>query len=359
MFASAADGPTAARGWGAMHQVRAELLAGYLDVAHDVGLDGMRLLREFGITDAALADPENRLPADSVIKLIERSADLSGNASFGLMMGERRTLSRLGPVSLLLERLPNVREVVRMGGAYRRHFGDVIEISFQEYGDTTVIQHELAPGFFSVQASDLINGAGHRTLTGVSAGRWKPLAVHTTHKAPADLTVWRRLYPCDIEFESSFNGFSCTTASMAEPLPLADPVMTQNARRLLALVPLAAGPELVSERVRRSIAVLLPSGRVTLRDVADHVAISARSLQRRLDEEGHNFGELLNDVRRELAAGYLSTSGQPVTSVAALLGYGSPSSFTRWFTAEFGATPRAWRAARLAVSSGNRVDDAT
>lgn len=335
-----------------MQQVRAELLIGYLEVAEAVGLDGTRILSEGGISLAALADPENRLPGDAVIKVLERSADLSGNASFGLMMAERRTFAAIGPVSLLLERLPNVREVVRMGIAYRRHFADIIELSFQEYGDTTVIQHELTPGFFSVQASDLINGISYKTLTSTSGGRWKPLAVHTTHKAPQDLSVWRRFYPMEIEFESSFNGFSCTTAAMLAPNPNADPIMVQNARRLLGLVSLAGGPQPVSDRVRRSIAVLLPSGRVTLRDVAEHVAISARSLQRRLDEEGHNFGELLDDVRKELAAGYLSSSDQPVTTVASLLGYGSPSSFTRWFTSEFGITPRAWRAARLNAPAG-------
>jgi len=329
-----------------MHQLRAVFLSGYLEVAEEVGLDGWRMLREVGIGPPALADPENRVPADAVVKVLERSAELSGNASFGLMMAERRTYSSIGAVSLLLERLPNLREVVRMAVAYRSHLGDIFLLNLQEYGDTAVIQHELAPGFLSVQASDLTNGISYRTLTGVSGNRWRPLAVHTTHKAPADLTVWRRMYPMKIEFESSFNGFSCTTASLLESLPLADPIMAQNVRRLLGLVPIPSGLEETGERVRRSIAVLLPSGRVTLRDVAANVAISARSLQRRLDEEGRNYGELLNEVRKELAADYLANSDHPVTTVAALLGYGSLSSFTRWFTAEFGAPPRAWRAAR-------------
>jgi AraC-like DNA-binding protein len=78
--------------------------------------------------------------------------------------------------------------------------------------------------------------------------------------------------------------------------------------------------------------------------VAPHLGLSARSLQRRLDEEGLQFGELLSGVRQELATAYLAGSTRPVTSVAAMLGYSSPSSFTRWFAGSFGMSPQVWRA---------------
>jgi AraC-like DNA-binding protein len=58
------------------------------------------------------------------------------------------------------------------------------------------------------------------------------------------------------------------------------------------------------------------------------------------------FVELLNAVRQELATAYLSNSARPVTSVAALLGYSSPSSFTRWFAGAFGVAPQVWRASQ-------------
>lgn len=333
-----------------MHQVRAEFLTGYAEVAEAVGLDGQRLLREAGFGPEALADPENRLPAAQVLALLERSAEQSGCDSFGLMMAERRTFSNLGPVSLLLERLPNLREVIRGGIAYQKHFNDVVQITLEEGEETCIVRHDLVPGFWSSQASDLVNGIAYKVLVGASGRRWKPLAVHAVRKAPEDTSAWRRMYGVgtEIEFESAFGGFSCTCASLLEPNPLADPIMARNARHLLGLVPLDSSPQPVSERARRSIGVLLPSGRVSLDHVAAHMGMSQRSLQRHLDGEGHQFGELLSEVRKELAAAYLGSSAQPVTTVAGLLGYGSPSSFTRWFSTAFGMTPQAWRASRQA-----------
>lgn len=335
-----------------MHRVRAVMLTGYVEVAESVGLDGQLMLRQAGFTPESLADPENRLPADAAIRLLERSAEISGCESFGLLMAEKRSFAKLGPVSLLLERLPNLREVVTTCIAYRPHFNDVTEISLEEADGTSIIHLDSVPGYWSVQGTDLFVGFAHRVLDGASHGRWRPSGVHVMRKAPKDLSVWRRFFPVKTEFESDFNGLSCPSSSLLEPNPLADETMARNALRLLRMVPIETVPHDVSESVRRSIWKLLPNGRATLDQVAAQLGMSPRSLQRRLDEENETFGDLLSEVRRELATRYLGSSDQPMTTIAARLGYGSPSSFTRWFVAAFGVTPQAWRASRALEQPG-------
>lgn len=100
----------------------------------------------------------------------------------------------------------------------------------------------------------------------------------------------------------------------------------------------------ISERARRSIYLLLPEGRATLDQVAENLGVNARTLQRSLGNEGRMFALLLNEVRRELALRHLASSTHNVTAIAQMTGYATPSSFTRWFAAEFGAAPAAWRA---------------
>ncbi len=326
-----------------MQQMRAVTLSGYLEVANAVGLDGVRMLRQAGISLEALQDPENRLPAATVVRLLERSAEESGCENFGLLMAERRTFASLGPVSLLLERLPNPRAVVRASIVFQRHLNDVVTIALEDHEDTCLVKLDLWPEYWGRQMIDMLIGISHQVITGASGGRWRPDCVHTVHKAPDELSVWRRLFRAPIEFEDNFNGFSNSIASMLVPNPLADEAMERNAHHLLRLLPLANGPEPIGDKVRRTITLLLPSGRATVDQVAAQLGLSARSLQRRLDEEGLQFGELLSGVRQELATAYLAASSRPVTSVAALLGYSSPSSFTRWFASSFGMAPQAWR----------------
>jgi AraC-like DNA-binding protein len=329
-----------------MHQMRAVTLSGYLQVARSVGLDGPRMLRQAGIARETLDDPEMRLPANVVIGLLDRSAELSGCEAFGVLLAEARTFSSLGPVSLLLERLPNVREMILAAIVFQRHMNDVLEISFQDVDDACLIRLDLAPGYWSVQAFDHIVAMTYRVLTTASGYRWKPDCVHLVRKCPAHPAPWRRMMPVPIEFGDTFNGLSSTSEAMLMPNPMADAVMANHARRLLHLLPVTPADQSLRERVRRSITLLLPSGRATIDQVAAQLGMSARSLQRRLDDEGHQFAELLAGVRRELAAAYLANSAHPVTTVSGLLGYASPSSFTRWFTGEFGLPPKAWRIGR-------------
>lgn len=327
-----------------MQQMRAVTLSGYVEVANSVGLDGLRMLRQGGISLESLEDPENRLPAAAVVRLLERSAEESGCESIGLLMAERRTFASLGPISLLLERLPNPRAVVRACMVFQRHLNDVVTIGLEEVEDTCLIKLDLWPGYWGAQMLDLLIGTAYQVLTGASGGRWKPACVHTMRKEPEDLAVWRRMFPMGVEFENNFSGFSCSNASMQIPNPLADEAMARNAHRLLRLLPVSSGSEPIGDKVRRTISLLLPSGRATVDQVAGQLGLSARSLQRRLDEEGLQFAELLSGVRQELATAYLANSARPVTSVAALLGYSSPSSFTRWFAGAFGVAPQVWRA---------------
>jgi AraC-like DNA-binding protein len=59
--------------------------------------------------------------------------------------------------------------------------------------------------------------------------------------------------------------------------------------------------------------------------------MSARTLRRRLREEGASFRDVLADVRKSLALDYLERSTLSVAEIASLLGYEEPASFHRAF----------------------------
>ena len=97
-------------------------------------------------------------------------------------------------------------------------------------------------------------------------------------------------------------------------------------------------------KVRAALVELLPAGAGTTHRVARHLGVSTRTLQRRLGEEGATFGDVLADVREELARHYLTKSALPLTEIAFLLGYDDPNSFHRAFNRRTGRTPLGVRA---------------
>lgn len=98
------------------------------------------------------------------------------------------------------------------------------------------------------------------------------------------------------------------------------------------------------ERVRSCLVEILASGQYSMDDVASRLAISSRTLQRRLQQEGTSFQKVLDDLREELARHYLSTSNYSNGQIAFLLGYEEPNSFFRAFRAWTGQTPEHIRA---------------
>jgi AraC-like DNA-binding protein len=334
-----------------LRQVRAVSLTSYLEVARFVGLDPFEMLREVGISPDFLEDPETRLPARSMVDLLERSAQQSGCESFALLMAECRTFASLGPLSLLLQHLPTVRDVMDAIIDYRRHMNEVLNFAVDARGDTSLFRLEVLSEYAKPQVTELSVAMAYIVLRGVSGGRWQASAIHFIRDAPRDLSIVERFFGVPVVFGSEFNGIACPTAALATSNPLADETMARHARRLLALVPLQPEHNPMSDRTRRAITLLLPSGRATLDTVAHNLGLTARALQRGLEKEERSFATLLNDVKRELAQRYLIDFDRPVGAIAVLTGYSSMSAFGRWFSAEFGSSPNSWRLTQLGVPS--------
>lgn len=99
----------------------------------------------------------------------------------------------------------------------------------------------------------------------------------------------------------------------------------------------------MGERVRALLLELLPSNSATVDVVAERLAISKRTLQRRLEEEGENFRALVNSTRESLARHYLGQTSMSGGEIAFLLGFEDPNSFYRAFHEWTGQTPESAR----------------
>ncbi|MDR7274039.1 helix-turn-helix transcriptional regulator [Catenuloplanes atrovinosus] len=102
--------------------------------------------------------------------------------------------------------------------------------------------------------------------------------------------------------------------------------------------------ESMAERVRAALVELLPAGEGTTAGVARRLALSGRTLQRRLAAERTTFQAVLDTTRHALARTYLNRPDVSIPEIAFLLGYDEPSSFYRAFRQWSGTTPQRARA---------------
>jgi AraC-like DNA-binding protein len=179
---------------------------------------------------------------------------------------------------------------------------------------------------------------------------WVALSRHATRTRVIPQRVVLPSLPSDVATVESWLGARVrhgnTTSVRFSRLDATRPFLTANAgmwaffepelrRRLDDL----DGDATTGSKVRAALVELLPAGAGTMRGVAHQLAISTRTLQRRLGDEGVTFQAILADMREQLARHYLTTSALSLGEIAFLLGYDNPNSFHRAFNQWTGRTP--------------------
>lgn len=327
--------------------VRVAALTGYFQTMREFGTDPRPLLREVGLSQELLSNPEQLISARAAIRLLERSAEATGCLTFGLRMAEGRELAHLGSTSLLLAHQPTLRLALEALREFRNRVNSTLVLQFEEMGDEAVLREDffLSRPEPSRQASDLVLGVLASTCWTLLGEHWTPISVCFSHEAPpaSEMPIFHRVFRCRPQFNSQVNGIIINSADLDRPNPKGDIRLAVHARQLIETISTHT-QRTPSQDVEQLIMLLLPSGRATIQTCADSMGMTIRTLQRMLDAESTSFSELLNRARMQLSAQYLANPKMRITDVADMLGYGSIGAFTRWHSQTFGVSPRQWRA---------------
>jgi AraC-like DNA-binding protein len=97
------------------------------------------------------------------------------------------------------------------------------------------------------------------------------------------------------------------------------------------------------DQVRNLIAEEFRGGEASLERIADRLGLTPRTLQRKLQELGTSYNDVLDQLRRQLAVRYLREPRMAICEVAYLLGFSEASSFHRAFKRWTGLTPKDFR----------------
>jgi AraC-like DNA-binding protein len=148
-----------------------------------------------------------------------------------------------------------------------------------------------------------------------------------------------------VEFGAATDEFALHTNARELPLIHADPYLNNLLLKYCeaALTDRSGNESQLRTRVENAISSLLPHGRVVVDDVARSLGMSKRTLARKLADEGLNFTEIHQQLRRDLAVRYLDDGKLHVSKIAWLLGFNEVSAFTHTFKRWTRKTPRQMR----------------
>jgi len=317
-------------------------LTGYLELAREVGLDAYKLAAAAGVPAAALTDPDLKISSSGMGRMFEQAAERSGVDDFGLRIAEKRRLSNIGLIGLLIREQPNLRKALKTVAQYVWLQNEAYSLHLEETEDLAIVKITMALPI-GRQQTDLVLGVSLGIMRSLLGDTWKPLDLCCLHAAPAKLDAYKRVFGRVPLFEQDFVGLIIKRSDLDAPIASADPAMASQVSRYLVQAAAQRGTAL-SDKVRELIMLLLPSGDCTVDRVAERLRMDRRTLHRRLAAEGTSFSEILDLTRCAHAESLLTNSERSLQGVSDLLGFSSLSAFAHWFRRRFNCTASAYRA---------------
>jgi AraC-like DNA-binding protein len=311
------------------------------------GASAEQVLAEAGLQPSALEDGDRLLDLEEVLRLTDAAARATGDDAFGLHLGLAWDLGGgLGLLSYAVLNAPTVATALRNFERYGRVHIQGGRIGLEHEGREALLFYDL--GFTDHElARQHVEGSavvGLRILRQLVGPQFRLLRVHFAHRRPRDVSEHARIFGAPLRFEQRFDtALAFPAADLERAVVGADrrllPIVERHLEELLSLG--KGGAWL--EQVRVAIARALCDGPPDIGSIAKQLGMSVRTLQRRLDEHGKAYKELVGEVRRDLARRYLADRDTSLTEVAFLLGYSELSAFDRAFRRWTGSTPLAVR----------------
>ena len=311
------------------------------------GIDCLQLFTELHLDYAALNDPDARFAQDDMTRLWQRAVVVSGDPAIGLNMARQARPAALNVVGYALMSSRNLKEGFARLVRYQRIIAEGADLDFQPCAQgyrlsLTIIGDRLPPARQSAEGSLAGCLTFCRWLTGTPL---LPLEVSFQGQLPDDLEPYRQLFQAPLRFDAPRYALLFREEDVEMPLPTANEALAQLHDRFAGEYLSRFSDSKVMHRARQILCRLLPQGEPRREVVAQALCLSERTLQRRLQEEGSSFQQLLDDTRRDLAVQHLAQPDLAPLEIAYLLGFADPSNFYRAFKRWFGVTPGEYRLA--------------
>jgi AraC-like DNA-binding protein len=304
------------------------------------------VLRTAGLPQDLFKQDRILITTEQQFSLWQSIGRVSQDPAVGVKLGTEEHIARLHPIGLAALSAENLGDAVLHMARYKKLCAPE-EISDRVTGDEWSIHYRwlLAvepepPTLMECCFAWLLNIARKGTGTAIT-----PLRVAFVQPSPHG-DILQRHFGCEVICGAERNviAFRASDARL--------PFITRNPELLDVLTPhfeqelleqSANEQDSYLDLVRGAIQHRLTGHRPKIDDVARDLHVSARSLQRRLQESGSSYQDLLDEARHQMARYYLSKSVLELSETAYLLGYENTDSFSRAFRSWEGVPPKSWR----------------
>lgn len=312
----------------------------------DTGVDLSETITSLGLSDDDLTDPDLRVSHAKAAAMLDAAVRVTGESALGVLAAECIQPGDFDVLEYAAQSCQTIGESMEVTARYFGLLHDGVDIRVEQRGDQIALIYELREGLELVPATTEFTLAS-MVLTGMRhTGRPRgPLEVRFRHAGDPSSEAYGRVFRAPVVFEAEENAIimvqEVQDLSHVSPDSALKAILERHADHLLAQLPKR---ERFSQQVAELIAKELPGGNPGVDHIAKRLHMSARTLHRRLKEEGTTHRQMVDDVRRSLAMRYLAEEDLAIGEISFLLGFSHVNAFHKAFKRWTDQTPAQYRA---------------
>jgi AraC-like DNA-binding protein len=309
------------------------------------GLSPTAVLKHAGLPASLPLNAGGYVTTAQVFAIWRAVEALAGDPGFAIRLAESADSARRKPALIAAHFAASYRDALLKLAGFKR-YGGCFQLRFEETGGAFAIAKDW---LFAAEPEPALSvDASFTSLLELgrrgTRQRIVPLRVECMRTDPKTETH-EVYFGCPIFFGAPRNRLVLRSEDVDLPFPGCNPELFGILATALTQTPGPLQAQVgIGERVKSVLKQNFRHGRTEVADVARDLAISARTLQRRIAEEGATFRGLLLQARQELGRRLLTDPEMEIEKVAGLLGYESASAFSRAFREWERTTPSRWRA---------------
>jgi AraC-like DNA-binding protein len=338
--------------------VVAAAVTALLDFAGSRGAPRRLLMDRARLAEDLLGDPDARVPFACFVDLMRAGQELAGDPAIALHFGEAVDVSEIAIGCVAAAMSATFEECF---GAMNRYARLGVDVETADGGDRFALERgggrlwmvdrRANPNAFPELTESTLARmvcSTRRSLGDISLFK----AVSFTHPAPAYEQEYMRIFQVPVMFAANRNGLALDDGVLGRlrrsPVPstVARAVRSRADGLLLDL----EAEQTFRGRIEQLLLSALPAGEANVGMIADRLAVSRHTVLRRLKAEGVTFDEVLDGLRKRMAAQLLE-GGASVMQTAHRLGYADPASFSRAFKRWTGVAPSRFTGSRTRRSN--------
>lgn len=326
-------------------------LQGLLDYLERQGQPVGKLIEQMGLSAQILAQRDQRIDAQLYLQLLEFGVKATGDTCLGLHLGESVRPGYYGVLGYLIMSCATLADALHRQARYATLVGNLGQVDLADEPPRAGIEAQVAHSWQPLLAQQS-RQLSEETLAGwMTFGHWisglqiPPTEVRFQHSAPADTREHQRIFRCPVLFDQADNALVFPKRLLSSPLSQADvqvrSMFDAYADRLLTEIKQGNS---VLDQTRLQLVKQLSQGTPELAQIADQLAMSPRTLQRRLSDAGLSFNQLLEQTRKHMVLQYLADPALELSEIAYLVGFSEAGSLARAFRRWTGQSPHEYRA---------------